>query len=239
GRTRSWPSPPRRPTLGAIAAAVFLLVAVSIASFTPSFLLWVAATVVFLRDAAERGELGPFEPGLLWRGWGRRVAVVGVCFAAMCMAEDWDNQYRTSGYSHSSSSSSTYYNSGGDLMERTVTTREWVPGSTFGGDTNAWNYGQGLPALGLLALLALLAWKGPGHPVLERVAPLAVLAPLGLWALSHIIENRGYASGAGGSVTEAGGPWYFFLGLIIAAVGVALQGRRTLPAAPGAAPARP
>ena len=30
--------------------------------------------------------------------------------------------------------------------------------------------GDGLPALGLLALLALLAWKGPGHPLLARVA---------------------------------------------------------------------
>jgi hypothetical protein len=225
----------RRPTLGAAASVVYLLVAVSIGSFTLSFLLWVAATAVFLRDAALRGELGPFEPRLLWRGWGRRLAVVGVCFAAMCMAEPWDNNYRTTGYSHSSSSSSTYYNSQGDLMERTVTTREWVPGSSFGGDTDAWTYGGGLPAFGLLALLGLLAWKGPGHPVLARAAPLAVLAPLGLWALSHIVENRGYASGAGGMVTEAGGPWYFLFGLILAAAGVALQGRRTLPVASVAA----
>ena len=225
----------RRPTLGAAACVVFLLMAVSIASFTPSFLLWVAATSVFLRDAALRGELGPFEPRLLWRGWGRRVAVVGTCFAAMCMSEQWDNNYRTYGYSTSRSSSSTYYNSGGDLMKRTVTTTEWVPGSSFGGDTDAWTYGDGLPALGLLALLALLAWKGPGHPVLARTAPLAVLVPMGLWALSHIIENRSYASGVkGGSVTEAGGPWHFLFGLIIATVGVVLQGRRTLPAEPAA-----
>lgn len=224
----------RRPTLGAAAAGVYLLVAVAIASFSVSFLAWVAATAVFLRDAALRGELGPFEPRLLWRGWGRRVAVVGVCFAAMCLSESWDNSYSTPGYSHSSSSSSTYYNSGGDLMERTVTTREWVPGSHFGGDTTAWDYAHGLPALGLLALLALLAWKGPGHPVLARTAPLAVLVPLGLWALSHLIENhrimKGF-EGSSGHVSEGGGPWYFLFGLIIAAVGVALQGRRTLPEA--------
>ncbi|MFP2930214.1 hypothetical protein ACLESO_34465 [Pyxidicoccus sp. 3LG] len=226
----------RRPTLGAIASVVFLLVAVSIASFTPAFLLWVAATAVFLRDAALRAELGPFEPRLLWRGWGRRLAVVGTCFAAMCMAEAWDNNYRTTGYTRSSSSSSTYYNNDGDLMERTVTTREWVPGSSFGGDTTAWTYGDGLPALGLLVLLALLAWKGPGHPLLARTAPLAVLVPMGLWALSHIIENHRYASGSGGMVFEAGGPWYFLFGLVIATVGVVLQGRRTLPPASTEAP---
>lgn len=238
GRLPAWL---RRPTLGALASGVYLLVAVSIASFTPAFFLWVAATAVFLRDAAERGELGPFEPRLLWRGWGRRVALVGTCLAAMCLSEQWDNGYHTSGYSQSSSSTSTYYNSQGDLMERTVTTREWVPGSSFGGTTTAWTYGDGLPALGLLALLALLAWKGPGHPLLGRVAPLAVIAPMGLWALTHIVENRGIVNhfeGSSGVVIEAGGPWWFLFGLIIATGGVVLQGRRTLLPEPAPLPAQ-
>lgn len=232
GRVPPWL---RRPTLGAVACAVFLLVAVSIASFTPTFFFWVAATAVFLRDAAERGALGPFEPRLLWRGWGRRVALVGACLAAMCLSAPWDNNYSVHGYTRSSSSSSTYSNSGGDLMERTVTTREWVPSSTFGGDTTAWTYGDGLPALGLLALLALLAWKGPGHPLLARVAPLVLLAPLGLWALSHLLEDHASAvrsQSSAGFVSEAAGPWGFLLSLFITAVGVAVQGRRTLPSAP-------
>ncbi|NMO13805.1 hypothetical protein HPC49_01915 [Pyxidicoccus fallax] len=225
----------RRPTLGAAAAIVFLLVNVSISSFTPAFFLWTAATVVFLRDAALRGELGPFEPRLLWRGWGRRVAVVGTFIAAMSLSGQWDNNYYSPGYTRTSESSSTYYNSQGDLMRRTVTTTERVPSSSFGGDTTAWTYGDGLPALGLLALLALLAWKGPGHPVLARTAPLAVIAPMGLWALTHLIENHNIAKGFEGSpgyVGEGGGPFGFLLGLAIATVGVVLQGRRTLPVPP-------
>lgn len=230
----------RRPTLGAVACVVFLLVAVSIASFTPTFFLWVAATAVFLRDAAERGELGPFEPRLLWRGWGRRVALVGTCLAAMALSAGWDNTYYVHGYTRSSTSSSTYYNSRGDLMERTVTRSEWVPGSTFGGSSTAWAYGDGLPALGLLGLLALLAWKGPGHPLLSRVGPLVLLAPLAFWALVHLVENhvsavRGQSSA--GFVSEAPGPWWFLFSLVITAVGVAVQGRRALPPAAAESPA--
>lgn len=232
----------RRPTLGAVASAVYLLTALALASFTPTGLLWLAATIVFIRDAAERGELQPFDPRLMWRGKARRTLFVGGVLVAMSLALTWDNNYQTSGYDRSHTSTSTHYdtNRGVDVQVET-TTHQWVSGGSFGGNLSAHDLGAGLPTWALLATVLALSWNG-SRRVWLPIVPLATAGLLFAWSMKQLIENRLSANQFTGSTvftTEAEGPWALILFLVPFAVGAVLVVREALsgpPALPSSAP---
>ncbi|MFL5345536.1 MAG: hypothetical protein ACJ8AT_12115 [Hyalangium sp.] len=229
----------RRPTLGAVASAVYLLTTLALVAFTPTGLLWLAATIVFIRDAAERGELQPFDPRLLWRGNARRAIFVGGALVAMSLTLTWDNNYRTSGYDRSHTSTSTHYDTtrGVDVQVET-TTHQWVAGGSFGGNLSAHDLGAGLPTWALLATALALSWNG-SRRVWLPIVPLATAGLLGAWSMKQLIENRLSATQFTGSsvfTTEAEGPWALLLFLVPFTVGAVLVVREAL-AGPAALPA--
>jgi hypothetical protein len=228
----------RRPTLGAVASAVYLLTALALASFTPTGLLWLAATIVFIRDAAERGELQPFDPRLMWRGTARRILFVSGVLVAMSLTLTWDNNYQTSGYTRSHTTTSWHYSSSRNAdVEVETTTHEWVPGSSFGGNLSAHDLGAGLPTWALLATVLALSWNG-SRRVWVPIVPLATAGLLFVWGMKHLIENRLSANQFTGSsvfTLEAEGPWALILFLIPFMVGAVLVVREAL-ARPAALP---
>jgi hypothetical protein len=228
----------RRPTLGVVASVVYLLTALALASFTPTGLLWLAATIVFIRDAAERGELQPFEPRLMWRGKARRALFVGGVLVAMSLTLTWDNNYQTSGYTRSHTSTSWHYDTtrGADVQVET-TTHEYVPGGSFGGNLSAHDLGAGLPTWALLATVLALSWNG-SRRVWLPIVPLATAGLLFVWSMKQLIENRLSANQFTGSsvfTTEAAGPWTLILFLVPFTVGAVLVVREAL-AGPAALP---
>lgn len=222
----------RRPLLGSWGAAVFALFATAVASWTPSSLLITAGTLIFFRDAAARGELGNFDPRLLWHGWPRRLLTGGALLAMMTLTSDgWDNRYSTPGYSTSHSSTSTEYGSSGNEYEVTRTTTEWVPSWSGGGNMTAEASWPGW------LLLAALAWacRRRRTSLLSpmRWLPVGVAGVLFIWVLKEIHQNRAYANGVkGGSgyVLEGSTPQLFLIFLFIFAAGALMLSLRTTPA---------
>jgi hypothetical protein len=220
----------RRPALGAWASVVFAGFATAVASWTPSSLLVTAATLVFVRDAAARGELGSFDPRLLWHGWPRRLLTAGALLAMMTLtSEGWDNRYSTPGYSRSSSSTRTEYRSDGDY-EVTRTTTEWVPGWSGGGDLTAEASWPGW------LLLASLVWaaqrRRPSALGPMRWFPAGVAGVLSVWALNEMRENRAYAEevrGGSGYVLEGSTPQVFTMCLFLFGAGALLLALRSRP----------
>lgn len=79
----------RRPRLGSISTGIFVLSLALHAGLSASVLLYLLGTMLFVRDAACRRELGPFNPGLLLRG-PRVLLLVGVLLASCAFSASWD-----------------------------------------------------------------------------------------------------------------------------------------------------
>jgi hypothetical protein len=161
----------RRPLLGGIAAGVFVLDTALASGLSVGFLFWAAATVVFLRDSFRRGELGPFDPRLLLRGW-RLPVLIGLTLASLTFAAVWEPTYHVSGYTTTENRWDGVY-------------RVTHPSHDYGGTSNAHEEGAAtFPALLMLAVLTVCAYQG-NHPVVRKAArylPVIVAPILIAWA---------------------------------------------------------
>lgn len=182
------PSWVRRPRLGTVAASVFALTTALVSGFSFTFLFWAAATVVFLKDALARGELGPFDPRLLLRGW-RLMLLVGITLASLTFTMTWEAQERITGWG------------GGGLGP--------------GGNTTARTAGVAtVPSLLMFGVLVWASYKG-SHPAarLGRFLPLAVTPVLVYLAWRATLPPSWPYGYPGAYLYIPAGPRYFLYGL--------------------------
>lgn len=203
----------RRPMLGAIASGIFVLTTALTSGLSVGFLFWVAATVVFLRDAFRRGELGPFDPRQLWRGW-RVLLLIGITLASFTFAAPWEAKINVSGY--------TSYETRWDGNYRV-----WNSGYSLGGSANAHSQGAAtVPALLMLGVLVWAAYNG-NHPVARwgRYLPAALIPVLVIWAWRWSLPPDWVKENNMAFGMQAEGPGYFIFLLLpyyVGAVALAL-----------------
>lgn len=203
----------RRPLLGSIAAGIFVLTTALASGLSLGFIFWAAATVVFLKDAFRRGELGPFDPRLLWRGW-RLLLLIGITLASLTFAASWEPTVNVSGY--------TSYETRWDGEYRV-----WNPGFSMGGKANAHDQGAAtVPALMMLTVLAWAAYTG-GHPIARwgRYLPVIFAPILFIWAYRWSLPPDWVKENSMSYGLAADGPGYFIIFLLpyyVGAVALAL-----------------
>lgn len=190
GRTSAWL---RRPRLGAASAAIFVLFAATYAGFSFSFFAAAAGTAVFLWDAHRRGELGPFDPLGLVRGW-RVLILAGVLLASFTFSASWLADYNTSG-------SYTKTEQEGDYEVRYRVNERGTIGGYTGHERNITT----LPILLMVALLASAAWRpAGGQPRFwwVRFVPAGLAGALLIWGIYQTVGE----SNNNAEVTKSNGP---------------------------------
>lgn len=200
-----------RPRLGTISAILFVLGATANLGFNVGILLFLPGLWLFLRDAANRQELGPFDPRLLTYGW-RILLVVGVILASFTFSAPWNPDYYYTGYSTTERHWDGLYS-------------VWHPGSHAGGDNDAYAMGAAtVPAVLMLGAMLWAAWRGKGAvPGWFRFVPAA----LGVLMVLSIVKYFGqdsWARGYSGTVvsSDAAGPYWFVMMLVPFFVGSAM-----------------
>jgi len=203
----------RRPMLGSIAAGVFVTTTALVSGLSLGFIFWAAATVIFVKDAFRRGELGPFDPRMLWRGW-RLMLLIGITLASLTFAAPWEPTVNVSGY--------TSYQSRWDGEYRVEHS-----GFSMGGENNAHAQGAAtVPALLMLGVLAWAAYRG-GHPAARwgRFLPVALAPVLIIWAWRFALPPDWVQENSMAYGMTAEGPGYFIFLLLpyyVGAVALAL-----------------
>ncbi|HWI61746.1 MAG TPA: zinc ribbon domain-containing protein [Symbiobacteriaceae bacterium] len=203
----------RRPLLGSIASGVFVLATALTSGLSIGFILWTAATAVFLKDAFRRGELGAFDPRLLWRGW-RLLLLIGIALASFTFAASWEPTVNVSGY--------TSYEHRWDGEYRV-----WNSGFSMGGKNNAHDQGAAtVPSLMMLTVLVWAAYTGT-HPAARwgRYLPVIFAPILIIWAFRWSLPPDWVKTNDMAYGMQAEGPGYFIFLLLpyyVGAVALAL-----------------
>jgi hypothetical protein len=216
----------RRPVLGSVAAIVYVLGAFYAQPLSCGSIFYWVGLFVFLFDARRRGELGSYDPRLLWRGGGMRVTMfVSLLLVLSSFSTVWENTYLTSGWTETHREGhwkvTTYHR---PMM--------------FGGKEDAYDAGLfGWPTTLLLVFGLVIAWRGPRGRVVAtsneyRFYPLGLTALLVAWGIYHAVKiSRDVDATRGTGITTlyAPGPAWFLILMIpmgIAAILFAVRGDR-------------
>ena len=203
----------RRPIAGSVAAAIFVISYVLNAGLSFGALLFLLGTLVFLYDARERGELGPFDPTRFTEGRSRRVLLAGTLLACFSLSASWLGDFS---YYYS-------YDSGGYTYSGTSRTPSY----------NAHEVEDAqIPVLLLLALVGVVTYAGR-RPRWWSVLPVAVGAGMLLYGIVKLMQNARHVeeiSQGGGISVPAGGPWLFCVAAVLVLLGAFFSARGTTPA---------
>lgn len=226
GVSRNWAGLVRRPFLGSVAAIVYVLGAFYAQPMSCGSIFYWVGLFVFLADARRRGELGSYDPRLLWRGGGMRVTMfVSLLLALASFSTVWENEYHTSGWTETHREGH---------WKITTTHRPM----TFGGKEDAYDAGLfGWPTTLLLVAALVLAWRGPRGQVVAtsneyQFYPVGLAAMLVTWGIYHAVKlHRDVVETRTNEITtfDAPGPTWFIIFLIpmgVAAILFAVKGDR-------------
>lgn len=204
-----WLRPPHLTRGAALVLAYIALIQFQLSGVA---LLWWAGTVVFVTGALRDGQLGPFSPTLLTRGWARRLVTAGALLVALALASRW------LGDMYYAYTAGDYYYSG-----------------TVGGGT-AHHFGRAaLPTAAALAMLVVAGWAADSphwRRLRSLVLPTAVV--LGFLGIRAIVKDQQHFNEileAGSAYTMAVGPWLLGLAAALLAAGGVLLRRQAETAA--------
>lgn len=204
-----------------IVALVLFAVGILRAGAFIGWFVYMAGWFLFVRDARRTGEVREVDPSAPMRlGWLARILAIGVLFALLVLADEWDARFSTT----------SQYTSGGFTYSNTFTTEA----------SNGYQTGDS-PWLALMLLPAALwlVWEPVRSWKWGRFVPLVSVGVAGIWAAYILIDDwrfvqELYEIGGTYPKFQAAGPTWFVLGCIPALVAGGLiafrskkQGERT------------